>query len=240
MIADIDRARFLVAAARNAGRAALTESDSKAVLACFGLRSPRRAVLAPGEPATPALAGFAPPYVLKVVAPSILHKSEFGGVCLGLTDLAALHTEIDAMARRLASHKIEGWLVEETIPPGVEMVLGGTIDPSFGPTVMAGLGGILVELFADVRFGICPITRGDAQRLLDGLRGVRLLRGWRGAARADEAGLLDALLCIGGEGGMMTVLADLVTELDVNPLIVSRHGAMAADARILLRPHHAA
>jgi acetyl-CoA synthetase (ADP-forming) len=236
MAPDIAKARALIEA--SAGRLALTEDDAKQVLACFGLRVPRRVVVGFGQPVASKLDGLEGPFVLKVVAPSILHKSDVGGVKLGLRDATDVVDAIDEMARRLFGHAIDGWLVEEMAPPGPEIVIGATVDPGFGPNVMVGLGGVLVELFEDVCFGICPITPGDAQRMLDSLRGVRLLRGWRGAAPVDEAAVIDALLRIGGKGGLMMALSDLVAELDVNPLIVSARGVMAVDARIVLRGDH--
>ncbi len=227
---DIAKARSLIEAAR--GHTALTEDEAKQVLTCFGLRVPQRIVVPFGGEAT--LEGLVFPLVLKVVAPSILHKSDLGGVRLGLRDSAEVQAAIAAMTARLSGHAIEGWLLEEMAPPGTEIVIGGTIDPSFGPNVMIGLGGVLVELFEDVCFGICPLRPTDARRMLDSLRGVKLLRGFRGAPPADEGAVLDALMRIGGPDGLMPALSDLVAELDVNPLIVSASGAVAVDARIVL------
>ena len=229
---DVIGARAVIEAAR--GRVALTEDDAKTVLQCFGVNVPRRAVIPFGASAAPVASGFTGTLALKVVAPSILHKSDVGGVRLGLAP-AALPAEIDAMSARLAGHAIEGWLVEEMVPAGTEIVIGGTIDARFGPTIMVGLGGVMVELFEDVCFGICPIRRGEAARMLDTLRAAALLRGWRGAPAADEAALIETMLRVGGEGGLLPALSDLIAALDINPLIVSAHGVTAVDARIVLR-----
>ena len=235
MQSEIKTARELIKAA--AGRTALTEDAAKQVLACFGLRIPRRSQVPFAQPVGASLDGLTPPFALKVVSATILHKTEVGGVRLGLRDATEAQSAIDAMSNRLTSagHAIDGWLLEEMAPPGTEIVIGATVDPSFGPNVMVGLGGVMVELFEDVCFGICPIRPNEARRMLDSLRGVRLLRGWRGAPPADEDQIIDALLRVGGEDGLMLVLSDLVAELDVNPLIVSAHGAIAVDARIVLR-----
>ena len=230
---DVARARALIAAA--AGREALTEDAAKDVLACFGLHVPRRVVVPFGTAVAAAAAGLRPPYVLKVVAASILHKSDVGGVQVGLADAAAAQAAVDRMAARLSGHAIEGWLLEEMAPPGIEMVVGGGVDPRFGPHVMLGLGGVTVELLEDVRFGICPLRPGDVAQMLDRLRAVRLLRGWRGAEPADEAAVVDAVLRIGGPDGLLMALEDQVAELDVNPLIVGTRGAVAVDARIVLQ-----
>jgi acetyl-CoA synthetase (ADP-forming) len=232
---DVKTARALIEAA--AGRTALSEDDAKQVLASFGLRVPRRVVVPFAQPVGDSLDALTLPFVLKVVAPSILHKTDVGGVRLGLHDALEAQSAIDEMSARLtaAGHAIEGWLVEEMAPAGPEIVIGATIDPRFGPNVMVGLGGVMVELFEDVAFGICPIRPNEARRMLDSLRGVRLLRGWRGAPQADENAVIDALLRVGGSDGLMLALTDLVSELDVNPLIVSSDGAIAVDARIVLR-----
>ncbi len=233
---DIQKARAVIEAAGS--RAALTEDDAKQVLACFGLRVPRRATVPFGQPVGGALDGLSAPFALKVVAPAILHKSDVGGVQLGLRNAMEAQAAVDAMAVRLSGIAIEGWLLEEMAPPGPEIVIGATVDPCFGPNVMVGLGGVLVELFEDVCFGICPIRPADARRMLDSLRGVKLMRGFRGAPAVNEGAVVDALMRIGGPDGLISVLSDLVAELDVNPLIVSAQGAMAVDARIVLRGAH--
>ena len=230
---DLVRARGLIAAAD--GRAAMTEDAAKEVLECFGLRVPRRVVVPFETAAADALSGLRPPFVLKVVAPTILHKTDMGGVHLGLPDAAAAERAIEAMAARLGGHVIEGWLLEEMAPRGIEMVIGGGVDARFGPHVMLGLGGVTVELLEDVRFGICPLRPGDVWHMLDRLRAVRLLRGWRGAAAVDEEALVEAVMQIGGPDGLMMGLGDWVAELDVNPLIVDAAGAIAVDARIVLQ-----
>ena len=235
-MSGIEAARALVRAA--AGRATLTEDAAKDVLACFGLQVPRRVVVPEGAPLGDRLSGLGAPFVLKVVAPTILHKSDLGGVRVGLADADAVAQAIDQMRPRMAGHAVEAWLVEEMAPPGVEMVIGGGVDARFGPYVMLGLGGVMVELLEDVRFSICPLRRADVLDMLDRLRAVRLLRGFRGAPPADEAALVDAVLRVGGPDGIMLALADQVAELDINPLIVGVHGAVAVDARIVLRSPH--
>lgn len=230
---DAARARALLRGA--VGRPALTEDAAKEVLACFGLRVPRRVVLPLKGMLGTTLTSFTPPFVLKVVAPDILHKSDLGGVRVGIADAAALEVEIGRMAARVAGHAVEGWLIEEMAPPGVEMVIGGGVDARFGPHVMVGFGGVMVELLEDVRFGLCPLRPRDVRRMLEQLRGVRLLRGWRRAAPSDEEALIEAVMQVGGADGLMMALADTVAELDVNPLIVGASGAIAVDARIVLQ-----
>jgi succinyl-CoA synthetase beta subunit len=234
--ADVARAPAVVVQARAEGRTALSEQEAKSVLAGFGIPVPRGSVVPRGARASDSVNETSGPYAVKVVSPEILHKSDVGGVRVGVAR-AALDSTIAEMDARItaAGLAIQGWLVEEMAPSGVEVVIGGTVDPRFGPCVMVGLGGVFVEVLADVAFRLCPIDSRDAHDMLEELRGVKLLRGWRGAALADERAVVAALLAVGGEGGLMMTLSGSVTELDINPLIVSPKGAVAADARIILK-----
>ena len=226
----------LIAAARAAGRTALDELGGKKLLASFGVDVPRSLLIGGAREAAAACAGLRPPLVLKVVSPDILHKSDAGGVKAGLRDAAEVQAAIRAMMAvpQIAQARIDGFLLEETAPPGQEIVIGGVRDPQFGPLIMAGLGGIFVEILADVSFRICPITRLDAEEMLDELKGAALLQGARGRQPASRAAIIDALLKVGGEGGLLMTHAGDIAEADINPLIVSENGAVAVDARFIL------
>ena len=215
---------------------ALDEAASKGLLARYGVPVPKSVTVRPDDPLD-ALAALTPPFALKVVARGVLHKSDVGGVALHLRDAGEVR---DAMGRMLSSqafaaHPIEGFLVEEMAARGHELVIGGAFDRSFGPTIMLGLGGIFVEIFADVAFRICPITRGDALDMVQSLAAAPVLRGARGGVVAAMEPLIDVLLRVGGEGGLLMDPAARVAQLDVNPLIVSDRAAMAVDARVILR-----
>ncbi len=230
-----EAARAILAAARAEGRSALDETEAKRVLGLFGISVPAGRLLPPAP--EPGFArGLAPPFVLKIVSRDILHKTEVGGVRLRLADEAAVVAAIAQMGASIAAagHRVDGWLLEETAPAGVEMVIGGMRDERFGPVVMAGFGGILIELLQDIAFAICPVDAIDAGEMLAGLRGRAMLDGWRGAPPADMAALRDVLLRVGARGGLLETLRAEVAELDINPLIVSAAGAVAVDARILL------
>ncbi|WP_102958091.1 acetate--CoA ligase family protein [Mangrovicella endophytica] len=228
----------LIAKARAEGRSALPEGDGKALLSHFGIRTPQSVVVRDAAEARVRAAAMTGPFVAKVVSPDILHKSDAGGVSLHLADGDAVAAAIERMAGlpKIASARIDGWLVEEMIPAGQEMVIGALRDPQFGPMVMVGLGGIFVEVLRDVAFRICPVTQAEARDTLAELKGAALLRGARGHAAVDEAALVDAILKIGGEDGLLMTLSDEIAEVDINPLIVSGSGAVAADARFILTP----
>lgn len=230
-------ARAPIAEARREGRRGLVEAAGKRVLAAFGIAVPRGIAFRAREEAAAAFAGLMPPFALKGVAPEVLHKSDAGGVRLDLSTLDEVEAAADEIGAAYvrAGARLEGFLLEEMAPAGHEMVIGGLDDPQFGPLVMVGLGGIFIEVFADVSFRLCPIGEADARAMLASLKAAPVLRGARGRRPANEEAIVEALLAVGGEGGLMMELADEVAEIDINPLIVSETGAVAADARIVLK-----
>jgi acyl-CoA synthetase (NDP forming) len=226
----------LIAAARAARRGSLDEQAGKALLAAYGIDVPHSTIVRDAAEAAQVFSTLRAPLVVKVVSPDILHKSDAGGVRVGLASAAAVEAAIDEMAQQPAirAAQVDGWLIEEMAPPGQELVIGAVRDAQFGPLLMVGLGGIFVEVLADVAFRICPITRLDAQEMLAELKGAPLLDGARGRKPASRDAIIDAMLKLGGEAGLMMNHADEIREADVNPLIVSETGAVAADARFIL------
>lgn len=232
---DIEAA---IARARGEGRNALDEETGKRLLAGYGIAVPKSVMVSGADNAEAAAAGLRFPVVAKVMSAEILHKSDAGGVKVNLATPAAVRDAISAMAAApgIKGRKVDGYLVEEMAPAGQEVVAGMFRDPQFGPLIMVGLGGIFVEVLADVAFRICPITERDAAEMLDDLRGVKLLDGARGRAPVSRKAIIDTLLKLGGKDGLLTSLPPAVAEVDVNPLIVSRVGAVAVDARFVLSP----
>ena len=229
-------ATSVILEARKQGRVALDELAGKRLLASFGIPVPRSLAIPDAAGAAAACAKLNPPLVLKVVSPDILHKSDVGGVKVGLRTPGEIEEAIRTMMLRpeIARARVDGFLLEEMAPAGQEVVIGGLRDPQFGPLVMVGLGGVFVEVMADVSFRICPITRLDAEEMLDELKGAPLLKGARGRKPASRAAILEALLKVGGAGGLLMTHAEEIAEADINPLIVSEHGAVAVDARFVL------
>lgn len=226
----------LFEAARREGRPALDERDGKTCLAEFGLAVPASAVVTSPAEAKKVCAGLNGPFAVKGMSPDVLHKSDTGAVKLHLghgAEVAAAIAEIETALRR-HTDRIDGYLIEEMAPAGHELVIGGVQDPQFGPLVMVGLGGVFVEVFEDVAFGICPIDRRDAEAMLDELKSASVLAGARGGVVADREAIIKALLVVGGENGLMMQHGAEIAELDINPLIVSDKGAFAVDARVVL------
>ena len=231
-----EAARALIANARAQGHAALSEQDGKTLLAEFGITTPKSVLVADAKGAEHACAGLKGPLVVKVMSQDILHKSDAGGVALDLPDAQAVANAIDDMSAKtaIASANLEGWLVEEMAPAGVEIVVGGVIDPQFGPMVMLGLGGIFVEIVGDVAFRLCPVDAADVHDMINQLQGRALLYGARGRPPVSIDAIVDTVLKVGGENGILPALQDVVGELDLNPVIVTPTGACAVDARFLL------
>ena len=226
----------LIAAAHAQRHCALDELAGKQLLASFGVNVPKSVVVPDAGAVARALAALRPPLVVKVMSPDILHKSDAGGVKINLRNAAEVEQAITAMAAspKISAARVEGYLIEEMAPAGQEIVIGAVRDLQFGPLVMVGLGGIFVEVLADVAFRICPITRLDAQEMLAELKGAAILKGARGRKPVSRDAIIEALLKIAGDDGLLLHHADDIKEADINPLIVSESGAVAVDARFIL------
>jgi acyl-CoA synthetase (NDP forming) len=222
--------------ARLSGRGSLNEADGKRLLAAFGVSVPPSAVVSGPDDVAAALGGLNAPFALKVMSQDILHKSDAGGVALRLADATAVANAIAAMAEKppIKEARIDGYLIEEMAAPGTEIVVGAVRDPQFGPLLMVGLGGIFVEILKDVAFRICPVSEADARAMLEELRGAKILDGARGQEAVDKDAIVDILLRIGGENGLLMTHGDDILELDLNPVIATGSGAVAADARVIL------
>ena len=226
----------LISAARKQKRAALDELAGKQLLAAHGVAVPKSVIVPGAAEVASAFVGLRPPLAVKVMSPDILHKSDAGGVRVNLKTAGEVEDAIRKMMQQptIAAARIDGFLIEEMAPAGQEMVVGGLRDAQFGPLVMIGLGGIFVEVLADVAFRICPVTRLDAEEMLDELRGAAILKGARGGKPVSREAIIDTLLKVGGENGLLMRHADDIRETDINPLIVSATGAVAVDARFIL------
>jgi acyl-CoA synthetase (NDP forming) len=226
----------LITAARAHGRTALDERSGKQLLASFGVAVPKSIFVSDARDVAGMLAALNPPFAVKVMSPDILHKSDAGGVAINLQNAAGVEHALAVMMAlpQIKTARVDGYLIEEMAPPGHELVVGAVRDPDFGPLIMVGLGGIFVEVLADVAFRICPITHIDAQEMLTELKGAAILKGARGRKPASHDAIIDVLLKLGGDNGLLMQHADDLKEADINPLIVSESGAVAVDARFVL------
>jgi acetyltransferase len=223
----------LLEAARGQGRSGLLEPEARELLRLYGFDLPPAAVVETAEGAAAAAADLGFPVALKVVAPSIVHKSDMGGVRLDLASAAQVRraaAEILAAGRRAAPEGYLGLLVSPMAPPGQECILGLVRDPHFGPVLMFGLGGVFVEVLEDVAFGVLPLSPDDLDRMVAAIRGRRLLTGFRGRPALDVTCLKDML-------ARLSRLAQdnpEIQELDLNPVLLHLRGASVVDARVIL------
>jgi acyl-CoA synthetase (NDP forming) len=203
--------------------------------ASFGIPTGEWAVVESVEGALVAAGAIQYPVTLKVVSPDVVHKSDVGGVVLDVSGPDLLRREFAALVARVEEQapgaRISGVLVQRMMPGGREVILGGKRDPSFGPVVMFGLGGVYVEVFRDVAFRLAPLTRKDAEAMISDVQGSRLLRGVRGEPPADVGAVVDALLAL----SQLMIACPEVIEVDVNPLLVFEQGVAAVDARAVVR-----
>ena len=216
----------------------LEPHDVHALLDCYGVPlAPQRIARSPTAVARAAAelsAGGTASVALKAIAPGLLHKSDAGGVALGLASPAAARRAAQQMRERLTSagYALDGWVVQAMAPAGPELLVGATADPLFGPVVACGAGGRAVELLHDVAVRLTPVTDRDARAMVDALSIAPLLRGARGEPPVDLPALEQVVLRV---GALVDAHPEIV-ELDCNPVIAHPGGAMVVDARVRVTP----
>ncbi len=236
--ADKGRVALVVLEARRVGRTTLGEREAREVISAYGFRLPQNVLARTMDEAVEAAKKMGFPVALKIVSPDILHKTDVGGVRLNLQDAEAVahgFAAIDTSVHRFfPTAAIQGIAVQEMVVGGKEVILGMTRDPSFGPLLMFGLGGIYVEVLKDVAFRVAPIGPDEAEAMIRETRSFPLLRGVRGEKPSDLNAIVDALC------RLSQLCADFpeILEMDVNPLLVKPEGegAVAIDARLGLAP----
>ena len=228
---SVDRARAEAILAPVAGRGAfLAQVDAFDVLAAYGIPTARVRAVGGAEDLDAAAAEVGFPCVLKVDSAEVIHKSDEGGVVLGIADRAALEETYAALSRRFAGRGA-GFVLQEQSPAGHEVIVGATESPGLGHLVMFGLGGVFVEVMKDVAFALAPLSRPEAGALMRNITGYPILEGVRGGKGADLAALEDVLLRVS------RLVADLpqIAELDLNPVLVRPDGACVVDVRLRVR-----
>ena len=215
----------------------LDEVRSKAIVAAYGVPLPREKIVADAETSVRAAEAIGYPVVLKAVTPDITHKSDAGLVIAGLAEAQSVRAAAaDIVARcKAANARLDGILVAEQVSGGTEMVLGVHRDPEMGPVVMAGMGGVWLELFKDVAFAAPGVGEAGALQAIAETRAFELLRGYRGAQPADIGALARAFAAL---GEMAVDFGDCLESVDINPVSVRAEGqgVVALDALVVLRP----
>ncbi len=234
--ADPDRAtvRRVLEQAREDGITALAAPDAKRVCDAYGIPVPQEGLAgSPGE-AVALAEEIGYPVVLKVVSPDILHKTEAGGVLVGLASAEQVASGYETIVRSAraysASAEITGVQVQQMLSEGLEVLIGAVADPTFGPVVTFGIGGILVEVLRDATFRLAPVSRAEAEEMIGSIRAADLLRGVRGRPGVDRAALADLIQRVS------ELVSDFpeIAEVDLNPVLAGVDGAVAVDARFVV------
>ncbi|CDR05529.1 acetate--CoA ligase family protein [Streptomyces iranensis] len=235
MTYDNDAVRAVLDAARAEGRTALTAPEGKRITDAYSIPTPAEGLAETADEAVALADRIGFPVVLKIVSPDILHKTDAGGVRVGLTSCAEVRSAFSAIVGNArgydAKARIQGVQVQQMVPDGgQEVIVGAVTDPTFGKVVAFGLGGVLVEVLKDITFRLAPATEDEALSMLDGIRAAEVLRGVRGGEAVDRAALADLIVRVS------RLVADFpeITEVDLNPVFATASGVLAADVRLLI------
>ncbi|HJU79680.1 MAG TPA: acetate--CoA ligase family protein [Nitrososphaeraceae archaeon] len=211
----------------------ITEESSKEILGEYGIKVPKYALVTNSDEAVQKSKEIGFPLVAKIVSPDILHKTDVGGVKVGLSSEDEVKQGFDDMYNRLKEKfDVKGVLLEKMVPKGVELIVGLQNDSQFGPSIMVGLGGIYTELLKDVSFRVLPVSKSEAARMLESLRGKDILKGFRGSKPVDLDMLSEAIVNIGTLGVDM---AGKYESIDFNPVVVYPDSYYVVDAKIILK-----
>ncbi|MFH1982029.1 MAG: acetate--CoA ligase family protein [Pseudomonadota bacterium] len=235
---DRQRASEIIADCLKQGKNYLGELEGLALLSCYGFKTLPTRLATTADEAIAIATEIGLPVVMKIVSPQIIHKSDAGGVKVGLVSNDAVRDAFQAIVDNARAYdpeaEIQGVLVQKLAPGGVETIVGMNRYPIFGPLLMFGLGGIFVEVYKDVVFRLAPVSRNSARRMIRSVQGIKLLKAFRGRPETDLDALEKAVVAMSD----MVVAHPEITELDINPLLAHAkgQGSTVADCRIILRP----
>ncbi len=213
------------------GKNTIVEPLAKEILGAYSVPVPNSRTVKDVTSAIEAAEEIGYPVVLKLVSPDVIHKSDVGAVRVGIEDPKDMEESWRCMVRNvmdsLPSARIEGFLVEEMVAPGIEVIVGGIRDEQFEGVVMFGMGGIFVEIMKDVSFALTPLEKGEALEMIRKIKGYPVLEGFRGESPKDIDAIADVILKVAD------IIEDIrdIKELEINPLMVYEKGVMAVDAR---------
>lgn len=236
--ADREAVSRVFALARSEGRTGIGDAEAQDILKAYGIPTPKSDVFATPDKAVAFCDKIGYPVVMKIASPDILHKSDVGGIIVGVANEKQAREAFDTLIARAKEHvpnaTIWGCQVQEMVTKAREVIIGMNRDPQFGPLVMFGLGGIYVEVLRDVAFRVAPMNRLQAKAMVEEIRSFKLLSGVRGQAPADIEAIIDTLLRV----SQLVNDWPEIAEMDINPLLVRDQGAgaVAVDMRLILTP----
>ncbi|NHJ49221.1 MAG: CoA-binding protein [Asgard group archaeon] len=232
----IDEIKAIIKKLRKENRIQMLEDEAKEIFQLCGLNVPKFGLVNSKEDAVEIAKQVGFPVVMKIVSEDIIHKSDAGGVILGLKDIIHVEEAFDTIMLNARAHKkdanIRGIIVSNMAPKATEVIIGVSRDPTFGPVVMFGLGGIYVEIIKDVVFRVAPFPKDDARLMIDEIKSKEMLYGARGQKPVDLDSLVETIFII----SQLVSQVDEIKELDINPLFAMHDGAVVIDARITLTP----
>jgi len=230
-----NKIKEIIAVARKENRTFLLESESKQLMKEIGITTTDFKIARDGKEAVKAAKEIGFPVVMKILSPQIIHKTDAGGVKLNINtekEIEIAFKEIVNNAKKYdAKAEVRGVLIEKMVKPSTEIIIGVTRDPTFGPAIMFGLGGIFVELLKDVAFRIAPIKKEDAQEMIQEIKALPMLQGFRGGPNVKLDLIVDILMKI----SKLTIdYIDDILEIDLNPIFAYEDKILTIDARIIL------
>jgi acetyl-CoA synthetase (ADP-forming) len=230
---DLKECETIIQKALQEGRSSLLIPESQQICKLHHIPTPVSHVVQNVDEAVAKGKLIEFPVVLKIISPQILHKSDVGGVILGIEGEAALKEAYPKLIAEVRKNnpkaEVLGVLIEKMMPPSTEVIVGGIRDSQFGPSIMFGMGGIFTEVYKDVAFRVAPVDKIDALNLIHELRGSKILEGIRGQPPADIDALVDVLIDVSS----LMLQHSAVSQLDLNPVIAYPDGVCAVDTRIV-------
>ena len=224
----------ILSQAKKEGRNSLLETEAKAVCMDYDIPVTKFKLAKNDAEAVEHATSIGFPVVLKIVSPDIIHKSDVGGVIIGVKNVKEVRSAYKQIMNNVRKHnpiaKIVGILVQEMAPAGTEVIVGSIKDPQFGPAIMFGLGGVFVEVLKDVTFRVAPVTEDEAAEMISEVKAYPLLKGYRNTPPADLKAITKILL----NTSKLVMDHVEIKELDLNPIMVYEKGAKTVDARIIL------
>jgi acyl-CoA synthetase (NDP forming) len=218
--------------AKKEGRDFLLEHEALKIFEDVGIPFPENMLAKSQKEAVKFAKKVGFPVVIKAMSPKILHKSDYKAVVIGLDNEDELKTAYKDMVDRLGKYDLTGILVEKQVKKGTELIIGMNIDPTFGPVVAFGIGGILVEAISDVTFRSCPTTKLRALRMINEIKTQKMLNGFRGLPPVDRDILADMIVKV---SELAISMEDYIKEIDLNPVIANEDGVFGVDARIIIK-----
>ncbi|MEW5761324.1 MAG: acetate--CoA ligase family protein [Candidatus Thermoplasmatota archaeon] len=229
----MNRARSIIISAKNEGRSTLDLAEAREVAEDIGIKMNKAIIAKNREEAIKNAEKIGYPVAMKIVSPQIIHKTEAGGILINLNNKKEVAEGYEKILKSVMNYdpkaKIKGIIVEEMIK-GTELIVGTAIDQQFGKMIMFGIGGIFVEVYKDVSFRIIPINEEDAKEMIEEIKGKAIFEGARGLPKADKKEIVDILLKVSNAVEKI----EEIKEMDINPLIVTKDGLRAVDARFVI------